>query len=106
ASRGLVVGISSKRPTAAKLVGRAVPCTPSRKSRRTALTVATQYHLQRARSEAPYQTYARSVGRAVLCPPRLAQECEAYRLPLRMRLIRRNRLSASRCCNFQASLRR
>ena len=55
ASRGLVVGISSKRPTAAKLVGRAVPCTPSRKSKRTALTVATQYHLRRARSDAPYK---------------------------------------------------
>src|SRR5207248_6326606 len=40
------------------LVGRAVPCTPSRKSRRTALTVATQYHLRRALPNIP------AIGRA------------------------------------------
>ena len=42
ASRGLDVGISSKRPTAADLVGRAVPCTPKvRRPRKWSLTRPT-----------------------------------------------------------------
>src|SRR6266566_7658582 len=65
APTGLVVGLSSKRPPAAALVGRAVLCAPRRKSRRTARTHSTSL---RAGCDAPYQTFAhryagfRSVG--------------------------------------------